>query len=193
MDVTGIFCGKLFQCPVNDPTRRRSSTEDRINTGFSALSTVKRRRRMPELRRWRGAEIPEAPSHEGPAKTKDPSGGTTGRVKLYGRLGWMGARAEYSLDGEGLSAPTNIGRSRLARRSNLRRSFLTFLAEIFGQKITARRGDRVHRKTACLRPWRPPAGSVPASGEPVAHLKLFRSQARRKPRQPATPARCRPR
>jgi hypothetical protein len=36
-----------------------------------------------------------------PPKTKDPSGGTTGRVKLYGRLGWMGARAEYSLDGEG--------------------------------------------------------------------------------------------
>ena len=35
------------------------------------------------------------------AKTKDPSGGTTGRVKLYGRLGWMGARAKYSLDGEG--------------------------------------------------------------------------------------------
>ena len=27
---------------------------------------------------------------------KDPSGGTTGRVKPYGRLGWMGARAEYS-------------------------------------------------------------------------------------------------
>src|ERR1035437_431706 len=30
-----------------------------------------------------------------------PVRGTTGRVKLYGRLGWMGARAEYSLDGEG--------------------------------------------------------------------------------------------
>jgi hypothetical protein len=29
-------------------------------------------------------------------KRKDPSGGTTGRVKPYGRLGWMGARAEYS-------------------------------------------------------------------------------------------------
>src|ERR1700722_1418222 len=39
------------------------------------------------------------------AKTKDPSGGTTGRVKLYGRLGWMGARAEYSLDGEGFPLP----------------------------------------------------------------------------------------
>jgi hypothetical protein len=39
------------------------------------------------------------------AKAKDPSGGTTGRVKLYGRLGWMGARAEYSLDGEGKPLP----------------------------------------------------------------------------------------
>ena len=26
-------------------------------------------------------------------KRKDPSGGTTGRVEPYGRLGWMGARA----------------------------------------------------------------------------------------------------
>jgi len=39
------------------------------------------------------------------AKMKDPSGGTTGRVKPYGRLGWMGARAEYSY-GEGITAPT---------------------------------------------------------------------------------------
>jgi len=38
---------------------------------------------------------------------KDPSGGTTGRVEPYGRLGWMGARAEYS-HGEGFSAPTVI-------------------------------------------------------------------------------------
>jgi len=38
-------------------------------------------------------------------ETKDPSGGTTGRVKPYGRLGWMGARAKYSLDGEGLPLP----------------------------------------------------------------------------------------
>src|SRR5260370_8358675 len=44
------------------------------------------------------------------AKMRDPSGGTTGRVKLYGRLGWMGACAEYSLDGEGFTAPTYIGR-----------------------------------------------------------------------------------
>src|SRR5437879_8919108 len=38
-------------------------------------------------------------------KMKDPSGGTTGRVKPYGRLGWMGARAEYSGWG-GITAPT---------------------------------------------------------------------------------------
>ena len=34
--------------------------------------------------------------NSGPQKNKDPSGGTTGRVKPYGRLGWMGARARYS-------------------------------------------------------------------------------------------------
>ena len=48
------------------------------------------------------ADIVERQGFENiPPQTKDPSGGTTGRVKLYGRLGWMGARAEYSLDGEG--------------------------------------------------------------------------------------------
>jgi hypothetical protein len=57
--------------------------------------------RLNTLKLWnivaRPAEVPGIPY----PKTKDPSGGTTGRVKLYGRLGWMGARAEYSLDGEG--------------------------------------------------------------------------------------------
>jgi hypothetical protein len=47
---------------------------------------------MAGLRRGAGKRYPGI---------EDPSGGTTGRVKLYGRLGWMGARAEYSLDGEG--------------------------------------------------------------------------------------------
>ena len=57
----------------------------------------------------RGAREERKPSgcfcSENAAKTKDPSGGTTGRVKLYRRLGWMGARAEYSLDGEGFPLP----------------------------------------------------------------------------------------
>ena len=49
------------------------------------------------------------------AENKDPSGGTTGRVKPYGRLGWMGARAGYSY-GEGISAPT-MHWSQQARRA----------------------------------------------------------------------------
>src|SRR5438270_6900584 len=43
-------------------------------------------------------------------KMKDPSGGTTGRVKPYGRLGWMGARAEYSRWGGCFRFPHMIGR-----------------------------------------------------------------------------------
>src|ERR1700712_1734879 len=77
------------------------------------LSPTKSSRRSP-------ADSPERP------KRKDPSGGTTGRVKLYGRLGWMGARAEYSRWG-GITAPTFISRSTLGERSNRRAIFLTFL------------------------------------------------------------------
>src|SRR5207253_10498657 len=51
------------------------------------------------------------------AETKDPSGGTTGRVKLSGRLGWIGARASYSLGGEGLPLPPVLCRGRVVARS----------------------------------------------------------------------------
>jgi|SRR5436309_4420826 len=67
------------------------------------------------------------------AETKDPSGGTTGRVKLYGRLGWMGARAEYSLDGEGLPLPPVLCRGRVVARSKDQAIFLAlsvFWAEL---------------------------------------------------------------
>jgi hypothetical protein len=73
-------------------------------------------------------------------KRKDPSGGTTGRVKLYGRLGWMGARAEYSRWG-GITAPTFISRSSFAGRSKGRSIFLTFYSGLRSPKITARWGD----------------------------------------------------
>ena len=66
-------------------------------------------------------EVPEIP-----AETKDPSGGTTGRVKLYGRLGWMGARAEYSLDGEGLPLPLKLVAAGVRHVQNLRRFFSAF-------------------------------------------------------------------
>ena|SRR5690348_11587002 len=57
-------------------------------------------------------------------KAKDPSGGTTGRVEPYGRLGWMGARAEYSLRWGGMIAPTKFGRASRSRRSNMSLEFL---------------------------------------------------------------------
>ena len=49
---------------------------------------------------------------------KDPSGGTTGRVKPYWRLGWMGARAEYSRWGGDY-------RSHIDKSQHLRRTFKT--------------------------------------------------------------------
>jgi hypothetical protein len=79
-------------------TRHGPSKEDRINTGLSTLCTVKAQTRMAELRSAAADLLGE--TGVPPAETKDPSGGTTGRVKPYRRLGWMGARAEYSLVGE---------------------------------------------------------------------------------------------
>jgi len=52
------------------------------------------------------------------AKMRDPSGGTAGRVKPYGRLGWMGACAEYSLDGEGFCRSHIYWSRKVAERSN---------------------------------------------------------------------------
>src|SRR6266704_6647138 len=73
---------------------------------------------------------------------EDPSGGTTGRVKPYWSLGWMGARAEYSRWG-GISAPTCIGRRGRAARSKRRANFLTFRKGIFGTGILLRRGRAI--------------------------------------------------
>jgi hypothetical protein len=53
---------------------------------------------------------------------KDPSGGTTGRVKPYGRLGWMGARAEYS-QREGRPLHAKLGRAAPPDRSKANQFF----------------------------------------------------------------------
>lgn len=55
---------------------------------------------------------------------RDPSGGTSGRVEPYGRLGWMGARARYSY-GEGFPLPQEFGLGRSAVRSRRATIFLT--------------------------------------------------------------------
>src|SRR6266567_4541891 len=84
---------------------------------------------------------------------KDPSGGTTGRVKPYGRLGWMGARAEYSY-GEELPLPHEIGRRRPAARSKR--------PAIFFNLLDPDSGTRAHR----------PAGRLPSRKSDFSHATV---------------------
>jgi hypothetical protein len=69
--VTGLFCGENFLLSSCIYYFRASHVVARI------FPVVHEERRAGSIT----------------AKRKDPSGGTTGRVKPYGRLGWMGARA----------------------------------------------------------------------------------------------------
>src|SRR5712671_8204520 len=93
------------------------------------------------MRRVSGFRLNRAWKKKPALKGKDPSGGTTGRVKPYGRLGWMGARAEYSLDGEELQLPHWIGRGGCAGRSRRFGDFLTFPNSLLRQEISARRAQ----------------------------------------------------
>jgi hypothetical protein len=70
------------------------------------------------------------------AENKDPSGGTTGRVKPYGRLGWMGARAEYSLDGEGLPLPPVLVAEGHPDVQRWFKNFLAHEAGIFERRLS---------------------------------------------------------
>ena len=73
----------------------------------------------------------------------------------------------------GITAPTYIGRSRVGARSKDRAIFLTFCQGFcgpksgFGAEFIARQGDWLRRRPIYPRPWRPPAGSGPVSGEPA--------------------------
>lgn len=127
--MTGIFCGKLFRCPVREATearndrryphkygvvcsihRQAAQQHDRVAKHAPAISlevhTVKLRLTQANEKRVASGLRGTACSKKLVPKIKDPSGGTTGRVKPYGRLGWMGARAEYSY-GEEITAPTH--------------------------------------------------------------------------------------
>src|SRR6266576_738396 len=79
------------------------------------------------MRRVSGFRLNRAWKKKPALKGKDPSGGTTGRVKPYGRLGWMGARAEYSRWG-GITAPTFISRSSRPGRSKQVGDFFNLLS-----------------------------------------------------------------
>ena len=77
--------------------------EIRVATGFLATPHVKRRGRMVALQRV----LPQISAEKSkvPHKEKTRPGGQPDGSKPYGRLGWMGARAEYSCWG-GITAPT---------------------------------------------------------------------------------------
>ena len=79
---------------------------------------------------------------------KDPSGGTTGRVKPYGRLGWMCARAEYSR-WEGIPAPTCHWSPGARRTFKTAGRFFNFLGTSFGTRIY-RAAGRLASMTADL-------------------------------------------
>ena len=74
--------------------------------------------------------------------------------------------------------------------------FKFFAGRIFGRKSIARRGDWSRQRPIYRTPWRPPAGSGPVSGEPVAGLRHFQRQRFQRrvwpeSRRPAPPARRR--
>src|SRR4051812_5204764 len=79
------------------------ASEIRVNTGISAtppstdtqsMTATQQRRRLYPQKNWKCRR-----------KEKTRPGGQPDGSKPYGRLGWMGARAEYSRWG-GITAPT---------------------------------------------------------------------------------------
>src|ERR1700687_5242379 len=89
--------------------------------------------RSPQIRRAE-ADFVRPECSEMRAKTKDPSGGTTGRVKLYGRLGgWALAPNTASM---GRDNRSHIYWSRKGRRTfKCSCRFFNFLAGIFDGKL----------------------------------------------------------
>src|SRR4029077_8461032 len=77
--------------------------------------------------------IEHGPHENTPEKERPVRGDNRTGLKPYGRLGWMGARAEYSQRG-GFFAPTCVGRRGRAARSKRPANFLTFREGFFGTK-----------------------------------------------------------
>ena len=150
--VTGIFCGKLPRCPVRDNKDHVPIEERRINTGLlryppssrtaawprcTARSVIAANQRTGNIGADFRFESSAARFLNPPARAagfdqnaleneKTRPGGQPDGSSHMGRLGWMGARAEYSRWG-GITAPTLISRSRRAGRSKHQAIFLIFL------------------------------------------------------------------
>jgi hypothetical protein len=139
LDVTGIFCGKLLSCPDATFTRRRYRLKSGEIRGFPPYP------QSSGIAAWPGCGVAETanPSaaagfvrrkSEMRAKTKDPSGGTTGRVKPYGRLGgWALApnTASMGRDNHSHLSWSQKGRHTFKSPSD----FLSFFGSNFGRKL----------------------------------------------------------
>ena len=162
----------------------------------------------PAARRLCGA-FPQAGAPRGglrskpSRKRKDPSGGTTGRVKPYGALGVDGRSRR--IQPMGRDYRSHIDKSQQARRTfktsgdffnffipRFRRLSRGFTAENPG-KITASRGDWGRLPQICPTPSRAQGHSMLCSRKRYCDRALFPRQADRKPRRRAPkPGRSRP-
>src|SRR3954452_19988526 len=102
LNVTGIFCGKLSQCPVGEfvpPIARQKTGKIRA---FLLVPSWPETRHGGGLTKIIAVQIGRtAPA---PQKGKTRPGGQPDGSSYIWALGWMGARAGYSC-GEGLPIP----------------------------------------------------------------------------------------
>ncbi len=151
------------------------------------------RRNLPCRHARAASHATQQPLQKPASRNERPVGGTTGRVKPYGRLGWMGARAEYSRWGGDY-------RSHIDKSQDPRRTFKTpgdFFNLVFGddcrkKPLRSRRYFAAfaadlsarHRRRGVIQ--RPAHGSV--IGGRRSSAGVFSPQACLKPRQVEPPA-----
>src|SRR6202022_3872408 len=184
-DVTDIFCGKPQRSPASEPTKARTTAESRRNPGFSFLPTVKQRQGMAgkpldDSRRFiEREELWAFPKNERPVRGDNRTG------QAIWALGVDGRSRRIQPRWGGITAPTSIGRDRVAGRSNGVAIFLTFWPPVPGPKITARRGFSYRLRRTCRTPWREPSGSRLWSRKRHRGPQHFWPRAGPKPRRPA--------
>jgi hypothetical protein len=146
---------------------------------------------------WQAHAGRQAASSRKPVpKMKDPSGGTTGRVKPYGALGVDGRSRRIQPMGRD-------NRSHINKSQHPRRTFKTpadFFNPVLGAiaaKITAQRAISRRLRPICPTPSTAGSHSVPGSRKRYRQTDrapaFFLHRACRKPRQAAPPARRSPR
>ena len=123
-------------------------------------------------------------------KMKDPSGGTTGRVKLYGALGVDGRSRRIQPMG-GITAPTYISRS---TSPNVQNAGRFFWPSVRGDclEITAPLADWLHLRPIFPQPSTARSRSARGSRKRYRRPGHSLRQACRRPRQAEPPARRRP-